>query len=294
MRQRSSPTFFATEVTGARRFYHNLAAASEGALKVVTGGVEHCGANYCVDRTSFPFLTIEYVSRGKGELEMEGRSLALGPGNIFAYDKGMPHRITSGTRGHLVKYFVAFTGIGSARLLKDSGLTGGQLGQISPVDALTALFEELIWAGTRSSRDSEAYCGRILHCLAVRIKACLIPSVEYQPTSFEKYQNCRDFIERSFLTLHTAQDIAKSCQISEAHLCHLFQRYDHQAPYRMLTRLKMNHAAMLLQQPGILVRDAAEATGYSDPFHFSRVFRNTLGVPPSVWRRMNASKAVAI
>jgi AraC-like DNA-binding protein len=104
-----------------------------------------------------------------------------------------------------------------------------------------------------------------------------------------KYRLCRDLIEAEFLSLHTAKQIAERCKVSGVYLSHLFKRYDHQTPYRLLTRLKMNHAAALIQQSDMLVKQAAEAVGYADQFHFSRVFREFLGVPPSEWRRMNAS-----
>jgi len=288
MKQRSAPTFFAEEVTSARRFYRDLAASSDGALKIVTGGVEHCGANYCINRGSFPFTTIEYVSRGHGTLEVAGEHHVLGPGSVFAYKKGVPHRITSDSRGSLVKYFVAFTGSDAARLLKDSGLASGQHAQISPADSLTALFEELVWGGTRVDAESEDYCRRILECLAVRIHTSIATAPEREPASFRKYQVCRGYIEVNFLDLHSAKEIADRCAISEVYLCHLFRRYDHQTPYRLLTRLKINHAAALIQQSDMLVKQAAAAVGYADQFHFSRVFRDVLGVPPRDWRRMNA------
>ena len=288
MKQRSAPTFFAKEVTGARRFYCDLAASSDGALKIVTGGVEQCGANYCVNRGSFPFTTIEYVSRGHGALDMAGKHHVLGSGSIFAYKKGIPHRITSEARGGLVKYFVAFTGGDAARLLKASGLAPGQHAQISPADSLAGLFEELVWAGMRADAVPEDYCHRILECLAVRIHASIASARDREPASFRKYQLCRSYIEANFLTLHSVPEIAAHCAISEVYLCHLFRRYDHQTPYRALTRLKINHAAALIQQSDMLVKQIAATVGYADQFHFSRVFREVLGVPPSDWRRMNA------
>jgi AraC-like DNA-binding protein len=288
MKQRSAPTFFAKEVTGARRFYRDLAASSDGALKIVTGGVEQCGADYCINRGSFPFTTIEYVSRGHGALEMAGEHHILGSGSVFAYKKGVPHRITSDARGSLYKYFVAFTGSDAARLLRDCGLASGQHAQVSPADSLNSLFEELVWAGPRADAASEDYCHRILECLAVRIHASIATAPEREPASFRKYQACRSYIEANFLGLHSAKEIAESCDVSEVYLCHLFRRYDHQTPYRVLTRLKINHAAALIEQSDMLVKQAAAAVGYADQFHFSRVFRDVLGVPPSDWRRMNA------
>lgn len=288
MKPKSAPAFFAKEVTGARRFYRDLAASSEGALKVVTGGVEQCGAAYAVNRGSFPFTTIEYVARGHGQLEMAGRHYDLGPGCVFVYGKGVTHHITSDTGGLMVKYFVAFTGSGAARLLKACGVDVGELAQVSPADSLTALFEELVWAGTRADPASEDYCRKILECLAVRVRLATASATASEPASARKFHACRDLMEAHFLELHSAREIAERCQISEVYLCHLFRRYDHQTPYRLLTRLKMNHAAALIQQSDMLVKQAAAAVGYGDQFHFSRVFREFLGVPPSEWRRMNA------
>ena len=65
-----------------------------------------------------------------------------------------------------------------------------------------------------------------------------------------------------------------------AYLCRLFQRYDHQSPYQLLLRLKMNFAAEWLQQPGALVKQVAERAGFTDPFHFSREFKSVFGVAP--------------
>ena len=71
-----------------------------------------------------------------------------------------------------------------------------------------------------------------------------------------------------------------------AYLCRLFRRYDHQSPYLFLTRLKMNEAASQLQQPGALVKNVAADLGFSNPFHFSRVFKSIFGVAPGAFRNL--------
>jgi AraC-like DNA-binding protein len=74
---------------------------------------------------------------------------------------------------------------------------------------------------------------------------------------------------------------AAECHVDDAYLCRLFQRYNHQSPHRLLIRLKMNHAAERLQSPGVLVKQVAEETGFTNPFHFSRVFKGVFGLPPT-------------
>ena len=72
--------------------------------------------------------------------------------------------------------------------------------------------------------------------------------------------------------------------MNNAYLCRLFRRYDHQSPYQYLLRLKMNFAAEHLQRPGVLVKHVAVEAGFTDQFHYCRVFRSVFGVSPTRFR----------
>jgi AraC-like DNA-binding protein len=48
----------------------------------------------------------------------------------------------------------------------------------------------------------------------------------------------------------------------------------------------MNYAAERLKQPGALVKQVAEESGYADPFHFSRVFTSVFGLSPTAFHRL--------
>jgi AraC-like DNA-binding protein len=93
-------------------------------------------------------------------------------------------------------------------------------------------------------------------------------------------------METNFVRLQTLDQIAAERHVNKAYLCRLFHRYDQQTPYQFLLRLKMNHAAEQLQQPGMLVKQVAEQAGFADPFHFSRVFRAVLGLSPARFRNL--------
>ena len=51
----------------------------------------------------------------------------------------------------------------------------------------------------------------------------------------------------------------------------------------MLVRLKMRHAADLLNNGHALVKDVAATVGFQDPYHFSRVFKSVYGVSPKAF-----------
>jgi AraC-like DNA-binding protein len=91
-------------------------------------------------------------------------------------------------------------------------------------------------------------------------------------------------MEQHSQRLQTLEQIASECHVNNAYLCRLFRRYDNQSPYQYLRRLKMNHAAECLQKPGALVKQVAEDSGFTDPFHFSRVFTSVFGLSPTSFR----------
>lgn len=284
----SEPAFFSASVAAARRFYLDLHPSPTRPLTVVCGGLEHCTPDYAVHRKTFPFYSIEYVARGAGQLQLGGKKHHLKSGAIFSYGPDVPQDITGDALSPLVKYFVDFSGREAAGLLKSCGLPPGSVAWVHPAGTLAALFDELIQSGLNLGRRNPQLCARLLECLALKIAGATAPLAEVDTLAFSTYQHCRQHIERHFLRLRTLRQIAGECHASNAYLCRLFRRYDHQSPYQYLLRLKMNHAAERLQQRGILVKQVAQELGFADPFHFSRVFKSALGLSPGEFRRMRS------
>ena len=67
---KTAPEFFSADVATAHRFYLDLKPSKNRPLVVVCGGLEHCTPDYAIRRDSFPFYSIEYVARGRGEVKL--------------------------------------------------------------------------------------------------------------------------------------------------------------------------------------------------------------------------------
>lgn len=281
-----NPDFFSAQVSRARRFYLNLQPARGTALAVVCGGVEHCAPDYAIRRETFPFYSLEYVARGEGHLKLGRHSQALRPGMIFAYGPGVPQYITASPQKPLVKYFVDFAGGRAAAWLQQAGLAPGQLSQVYPPNEIEPLFDELIRNGQRGTRHAPELCRRLLDCLGVKLLEAHAPLNGTDSLAFATYQHCRQFMQEHFPRLRTLEQIGRDCRVDRAYLCRLFRRFDQQSPYQYLTRLKMNAAAAQLQQPGALVKNVAADLGFTNPFHFSRVFKSVFALAPEAFRRL--------
>ena len=283
---KAAPNFFSSDVTAAKRFYLNLNPPKNQPMAVVCGGLEHCHPDYSIHRDTFPFYSIEYVARGSGQLKLSRKSFALQPGRLFAYGPGIPHHIIGNTKAPLVKYFVDFAGTNAQDWMDACGLSPGRVSDAFPANALQPLFDELILAGSKVQHGSADLCAKLLECLMLRIKGSRTPLESTKTLAFTTYQQCHRHIENHCLRLRSLEQIARECHINNAYLCRLFRRYDNQTPYQYLLRLKMNHAAERLQQPTALVKQVAEESGFTDPFHFSRVFTSVFGLSPTSFRRL--------
>ena len=102
--------------------------------------------------------------------------------------------------------------------------------------------------------------------------------------SFQSYRRSRDYLEEHYLSLRNLADFSKACHLTQTYLCRLFHRYEGCSPYKRLLRLKMGHAASLLRDPAVSVKRAGLEVGFDDPYHFSKTFKQVLGVPPTSLR----------
>jgi len=78
--------------------------------------------------------------------------------------------------------------------------------------------------------------------------------------------------------------LADHVSLSVSHYAAIFQQKAHNSPINYFIFLKMQHACMLLENTKLSVKQIAGELGYNDPFHFSRTFKNVMGISPKVFR----------
>ncbi len=273
-----APDFLSHDVREARRFYLDLGPADTGPLSVAAGGWESCAPHYSIQRSEFPYYSIEYVAGGRGSLAIGDRVETLTAGTIFTYGPGVPHRFASDPSEPLDKYFVDFRGRVAQKLLCEGQLGLGVCLSIVNGPRIRALWEELIAQGTHPSSNSQRATSLVLELLVLAMAQGLSADRK-GGRARATLTRCQTYIDRNFLKIRTVDEVAAACFIDVAHLCRLFKKFVQQSPYRYLQRLQMNWAAEQLLVPGMFVREVADALGV-DSFHFSRMFKRILGVSP--------------
>ena len=279
------PGFVSRQVTEARRFFLNLNASRNLPLEVICGGVEKMQSEYVIDRQDFPYYAIELVTGGEGALILDGLEYRLAAGSVFAYGPGVSHIIRSHPENLMRKYYLDFVGTCGNKLLQETKLKRGAnkytAFAVGGVHELIELFELLLRNGVGSGPVVPAICASLTRLLFLKIQQLSLPQRIAMPKSYATFERIRRYVDEEFLQLRSAQDIALHCEVSPVHLSRLFGRFSDCGAYQYLLRRKMNYAAGLLMEEGLMVKEVALRLGFADPFRFSRCFKRVYGISPN-------------
>jgi AraC family transcriptional regulator len=80
------------------------------------------------------------------------------------------------------------------------------------------------------------------------------------------------------------KDLADCAGLSLSHFSFQFRASTNQSPHQYMLRLRVERSKELLADSRLSVLDVGLEVGFSNQRHFATVFRNSVGVPPSVYR----------
>ena len=185
----------------------------------------------------------------------------------------------------MAKYFLCLTGARARARVRAAGLRVGGLVQLAMFTEVQRLWEDLIREGGHHRATAGRLCAALAEVLLLKIEELAGLSVSPGHAAEETFLRCKGAIEAQAAKLATLGDITRVVGIEASHLSRLFRRYQGLSPYQYLLHRKMALAAELLMDPTALVKEAAGAVGFADPYHFSRCFKKVHRVAPKEFQR---------
>lgn len=265
-------------------FFLEIAERTEGRLAVAFGGREACSAHYRVHRYTFPFVTLEFVASGEGEVQFDnGLSIPLSVGSAFAYGPGVEVRMAAAEQG-MTKYFLCLAGAGARDLLSHRVDLWGRCERAGHPIQIAEILDLISQDGRDHGPRAEALCLNSFERLLIKLEETKLTRDHRRDPVREIFVRCRAIIMEEHDTLHSLQQWARRAGVSVPSLHRLFRKFEGVSPYRFLTRQKMKRAARELISTDHLVKEIAASVGFEDSLHFSRVFRQTHGLSPKQWR----------
>jgi AraC-like DNA-binding protein len=78
--------------------------------------------------------------------------------------------------------------------------------------------------------------------------------------------------------------LVKLSGLSRTHFFRMFKSQTGTTPIEYVKRRRLREALLLLQESDLTVAEIGDLVGWPDPFYFSKVFKASIGVAPSIYR----------
>ena len=212
---------------------------------------------------------LSFCEKGQITYTQDGKSYVSDNKHIILLPQGQSYTLRGDKTGEFA--LINFT---CAEQFTDTFL-------LYPISALSPLlndFQQLkelyLFAENRSKMLSIFY--NMLHNIFVENTTCktIAPAINY----IEKHYSDQ--------TLSNTV-LAKQCNISEVYLRKLFRRHLKTTPGQYIAEIRLQKAKQLLAEGTLKIHSVSEECGFSNPYHFSRFFKQYTGMSPTEYSSKN-------
>ena len=283
------PGLLSGQVSGPRYFFLNLSGGKHGGgTGLAFGGREHCNPDYRIDRASFGYALVEFVTEGAGWVRLGGaKTTEIGPGSVVVCRRTTALEMATDPARPMVKYFLCLSGDDALKRLARAGLAVDRVSALTAHGEVRSVLDDLVREGQRPGARAAEICGVLFELLLLKLADAAPRGGDRGEgeAARENFLRCKAILDEQAERLMTLEEAAAAAQLDVSSVCRLFRRFQGISPYQYLLRRKMNLAAEFLVDGRGLVKEAAQRVGFTDPYHFSRCFKAVHGVAPSGLQR---------
>ncbi len=221
----------------------------------------------------------------KGELEIvDGSEVRLmRAGHLMFYSPHTPYRYRKTDTSDMNYLWIHFTGFEAASLMKLCGYESGQLYRVGLNEDIVQRFEDLFREFILGDAFSDAVCAAEAQKIFLSLARLALSGSPLQDSA-SQFQTSKEYMHRNFASDVTAEQLANMENLSQSRYRAAFRKATGLSPSEYLMGLRIRNACTLLEQTDLSIQEVAAASGYGDPFYFSRIFRKNMGLAPSEYR----------
>lgn len=227
-----------------------------------------------------------YILEGKGSFEdAENKICSVSAGTAFYLHPGRWHRFDPDPKTTWTEYWILFDGQGAKRCFGELLPGNNSIYDIGIDDEIIDAYEKLFELWFLNSPPNQLILNYFVHSILSliyikikRIKLQMKDDLISKATSQMKYslQNKKEFDPLKF---------SKQEGLSYEAFRKKFKNATNQAPNQFYLQMKINKSKNYLLRPNLNINEVAAMVGISDPYYFSRIFKNKVGVSPNNFRK---------
>lgn len=244
---------------------------------------------YFTKREGSSTYLLLYTYTGTGKLQYEGKEYLLKEGDGFFIDCRKPH-VYQAAGEEWEHSDLHFDGCSAQEIF--SAFAGN--GEVSFHDSIDGYYQSHLEHLLRHYDRMEPLRDLLIHGELTSLLVYLTAEKEKKKTQTstltENIQYLVQYMQNHSAEPLTMDFLAHFTGISKYHLSREFKRVTGFSPIEYLITLRVEKAKLLLEQPGLSVRDVAEMAGFGNEQYFSRLFRQRTGCTPGQYRRLYGPK----
>lgn len=264
---------------------------SEQLYPLAIGYYQHARGHRMQRQQHDDYLLI-YCLEGRGRIWTDGKSHGIAPGDLVLLPPGRSHAYETDARTPWTIYWVHFDGPRASDFI--GALTPDTQSPLIPLGLharLTADFEALL-----DARQASHNLAAFIHC-ANQLRQLLTHIALLRPLAKRQAGDSLD-LERihslMLARLHEQLDIdtlAAAVSLSKYHFIKKYKALTGTTPINHFIHLKIERACHLLDVTTKGIGEIAWAVGYDDAYYFSRIFKKSMGISPTQYRRIRLGEA---
>ncbi|WP_318614289.1 AraC family transcriptional regulator [Sporosarcina sp. YIM B06819] len=231
--------------------------------------------------------TVAYIKEGEVITTFEGKEFVAKKGDVMIHRPNKPFNVISKTEGIHYLFNIDLKVMEEMDFFSVYSL--GKVVTIRNPELYEKTFDELhsIWlqeAVDLRTVQSSFLAFSMLHEIVESTKLGG-ESDPKEPYITDRFNNVLHYIGNHLGEVITREDLAQICHLNPVYFSRVFKEIYGLTPMKMVRKLRLIHAKHLLETTDQSIEVIAQACGFCDTSHFTKVFRSAFKSSPSNHRK---------
>jgi AraC family transcriptional regulator, arabinose operon regulatory protein len=226
-----------------------------------------------------PQYILIHCVKGKGWYSINNKRYTVKPNDYFIIPADTAHKYGADINDPWSIYWVHFTGEFAKfyfNLLTKAKKNG-------PISAIVNTSRQLLFYDIIQHLELMNDTDNIIYsnsCLYAFLSSFQTSEMKISVNENDIIQQCITHMKENLDKNLRLDDFSSKLNLSASHLSAIFRKRMKYSPIHLFTSFKVQKACQMLMDNSHNIKTIAYSLGYDDQYHFSRVFKNIMGVSP--------------
>lgn len=225
-----------------------------------------------------------YCVDGEGWCFAHHQKIKIVANQAIILPQGTPHKYGADRKNPWSIYWIHFAGKNALKVSQHLLKNKFKPFDVPIYEMRNLLFDHLFsLVEVAGKMDNLIDISLIFPYYLTSFKQSILPS-KVVDKKYDPIEKSITFMKANLPKNFSLREFASQAALSVSHYSALFQLKTKHSPINYFVFLKMQYACQLLENTEFSIKQIGLELAYEDPFHFSRTFKNVIGVSPRGFR----------